>query len=172
VEDTYPWADPELTAAWQSELDLLGEALAAETASESRSLAEAFLAARSARREAAGLSPNQIAYEQRREWLEGGAKYTELAIWRQAGTSSSYEPLSAMAVDDDFDAYDRYERQWSREGDQLVRMADDGGDGRFYYSGWAQAVLLDRLRPDWKADYWEGIPLEALLNEVVVAVAR
>jgi len=34
--------------------------------------------------------------------------------------------------------------------DQISRMADDEGDDRFYYSGMAQAYLLDKLNPSWK----------------------
>jgi hypothetical protein len=30
----------------------------------------------------------------------------------------------------------------------MSRMANDEGGGRFYYSGMAQAVLLDRLSPN------------------------
>ena len=32
----------------------------------------------------------------------------------------------------------------------MTRMASDKGDGRFYYSGMAQAFLLDQLDPTWK----------------------
>jgi hypothetical protein len=43
---------------------------------------------------------------------------------------------------------------------------------RFYYSGMAQAVLLDRLMPDWKVRAWsEGVWLEDLLAEAVRAGA-
>jgi hypothetical protein len=41
---------------------------------------------------------------------------------------------------------------------------------RFYYSGFRQAVLLDRLMPGWKVRMWsEGIWLEDLLREAVRA---
>ena len=40
--------------------------------------------------------------------------------------------------------------RWSRELDQISRMAEDEGDGRFYYSGMAQAYLLDQLHLSWK----------------------
>jgi hypothetical protein len=47
-------------------------------------------------------------------------------------------------------------------------MAGDEGDGRFYYSGFAQAVLLDRLAPGWKAQLFdEGAWLEELLAQAV-----
>jgi hypothetical protein len=47
-------------------------------------------------------------------------------------------------------------------------MADDGADGRFYYSGMAQAMLLDHLMPDWKNQVLnEGVFLEDLLETAV-----
>lgn len=47
-------------------------------------------------------------------------------------------------------------------------MADDVGDGRFYYSGMAQAALLDRLLPDWKEQaLTDGVFLEDLLETAV-----
>jgi hypothetical protein len=46
-------------------------------------------------------------------------------------------------------------------------MAGDDGDGRFYYSGMAQAYLLDRLLPNWKATAFdENIWLDDLLQTV------
>ncbi|NKQ36994.1 MAG: hypothetical protein HF973_15450 [Chloroflexi bacterium] len=50
----------------------------------------------------------------------------------------------------------------------MGRMADDVGDGRFYYSGMAQAALLDRLLPDWKEQaLTDGVFLEDLLETAV-----
>ena len=47
-------------------------------------------------------------------------------------------------------------------------MADDTGDGRFYYSGYAQAVLLDQIDPSWKARaFAPDVFLEDLLAEAV-----
>jgi hypothetical protein len=47
-------------------------------------------------------------------------------------------------------------------------MAADWGDGRFYYSGMAQAVLLDRLMPGWKDQVLvDGVSLEGLLMTAV-----
>jgi hypothetical protein len=45
-------------------------------------------------------------------------------------------------------------------------MADDQGDGRFYYSSMAQAFMLDRLMPDWKQKAFnKGVWIEDLLAE-------
>ena len=78
------------------------------------------------------------------EWLEGLARYTELEIWRQ-GFADGYTSLSETSQLSDFDNYSGFDNRWSQELSQIRRMASDDGDGRFYYSGMAQAYLLDRL---------------------------
>ena len=47
-------------------------------------------------------------------------------------------------------------------------MAKDDGDTRFYYSGLAQAAILDRLAPGWRTRILtEDVWLEDLLKEAV-----
>jgi len=163
----YPWDDKSLQADWQTELDLLAEALRTSDSDQTLELAHRFIEVRAARRDSAKLAPELIAYEQQREWLEGLARYAELEIWRQAQTGN-YTPLSETASLGDFDNYTGFGTRWSQEIDQMRRMANDEGDGRFYYSGMAQAFLLDRLRPDWKSKAFdEDIWLEDLLAEAV-----
>jgi hypothetical protein len=167
-ESRYPWSNGELEQAWQVELDLLHAALEAPTEAEARSLAQQFLARRQSRRDEAHLSSELVAYEAHREWVEGLARYAELEIWHQAARSDLYEPLRPVHELRNFSDYSGFDRRWSQELDQLTRMAGDSGDGRFYYSGMAQAVLLDQLLPDWKTRaLQEPLPLEALLAEAV-----
>ncbi len=62
-----------------------------------------------------------------------------------------------------------YTTHWNREVDQIRRMAGDEGDGRFYYSGMAQAVLLDRFAPGWQAQVFaDGVWLDDLLADAVM----
>lgn len=164
----YPWEGGALGQSWQMELDLLADAARSGSDTQARDLARQFLNVRDARRLSANLSPELVDFEQQREWLEGLAKYTELAIWRQAAASLSYTPSPTISIDPDFKRYATADERWSQELDQATRMAGDEGDGRFYYSGMLQAALLDRLAPDWKshvlpADTW----LEDLLREAV-----
>lgn len=167
AESSYPWEDADLQAGWQTELDLLTAVLQTESETETIELARQFLAQRQERREAAGLTSAQIEYERQREWLEGLARYAELEIWRQAA-NSDYQPHPALVADGDFDGYSGWQTRWSQEVDQIGRMADDVGDGRFYYTGMAQAVLLDRLLPGWKEMIFEdGVFLEDLLATAV-----
>lgn len=167
AEPNYPWSEDAFIDAWQTELDLLAEALRAETEEQSAALAQEFLAHRARRRQNANLAPSLVAYEKQREWLEGLARYVELEIWRQAYQTGAYQPHPAIQDNGDFSNYDTFPRRWTQEIDQVKRMADDVGDGRFYYSGMAQAVLLDRLAPGWKEDVMNNdASLEDLLSVV------
>lgn len=159
------WAiDPAMGDAWQEEIEALVQALEAETNEQAAALAGQFLDRREARRQAHNLDPNMIAYERRLEWLEGLAKYVELESWRQAAGPNGYQPLPAMAEDPDFDGYDGFDSRWSQEVGQMKRQADQEGDTRFYYTGMAQATLLDRLLSGWKEQVIEEeIWLEDLL---------
>jgi hypothetical protein len=164
--DRYPWEDESLQMDWQKELDILADALRSSDRAQAAELVRQFLALRTARRESGDLSPELIAYEQNREWLEGLARYAELEIWKQAATAP-YAPISEAGRLSDFADYGGFDRRWSVELDQITRMATDEGDGRFYYTGMAQAVLLDRLLPSWKLQAFDdGVWLEELLTDI------
>jgi hypothetical protein len=166
-EDRYPWEDTSLQADWQTELDLLAGALRSTDKESTVQLLRQFIDQRRARRERAGLSKDLIAYEQNREWLEGLARYAELEIWRQA-YFTTYAPIPETQALPDFKGYSGIESRWSQEIDQLTRMAKDEGDGRFYYTGMAQAFLLDRFSADWKEKAFEdGVWLEDLCAELI-----
>jgi len=74
-----------------------------------------------------------------------------------------------MQSDPGFKLYRGFTNRWNRELDQMKRMANDEGDGRFYYSGMAQAYLLDRLSPGWKDSLTKDptLNLEFLLSQAV-----
>lgn len=167
LESQYPWENEVLRADWQTELALLADALRVTDPVRTLELAGRFLEVRAARRASAGLSPELIAYEQKREWLEGLARYAELEIWRLA-TANGYLPIPETGDLPRFDGYRGFERRWTNELAQIQRMAGDEGDGRFYYSGMAQAYLLDRLSPGWKATAFDdNIWLDDLLQAIV-----
>ena len=93
-------------------------------------------------------------------------RYAELAIWREASADPAYQPVAALADEPDFADYTGYEARWQRELEQMERMAAQPDEGRFYYSGMAIGVLLDRLQPGWKARALEpGVTLEGVLGE-------
>ena len=167
-QEDYPHDDEAFVADWQAELDLLMAAVRAEDKAETAVLAQQFLDQRAARRMAANLSVPLVDYERQREWAEGLALYNELNILRLAASADEYQPAAGMAEDPEFDGYRTFATRWRQEVSQIGRMAGNEGDGRFYYSGMAQAALLDRLLPDWKAQIFaEGVFLEDLLATAV-----
>lgn len=95
-ESQYPWKNEVLQADWKTELELLVDALQTSDQKQRLELVRRFLEVRAARRASAGLSPELIAYEQKREWLEGLARYAELESWRLA-SANSYLPIPETA---------------------------------------------------------------------------
>lgn len=169
-EDAYPWDATE--AAWKTELDALYQAAKAASKgapeAEVAALASQYLAAREARRSEHALNEGTITYERQREWLEGLAKYSELVIGWEAGKAQDYTAISALQDDPDFKGYRTRDRFWSAQLSEVKRMTNHRGEVRFYYTGFAQGVILDRLMPDWKTRVMdEGVWLEALIAEAV-----
>jgi hypothetical protein len=168
AEERYWSADTAMREAWSAEIQLLTQAVRAKTDDTAMEFVRQFLAQRDERRQLYKLEPALVSYERELEWLEGLAKYIELRIWREAATSPDYEPLAALVDDPDFKAYATFPQRWSQEVDQLQRQANQEGEVRFYYTGMVQALLLDRLVPDWKARILtEAVGVEDLLREAV-----
>lgn len=168
LEDAYPWDDPQLVDSWKKELDLLFQALQADSDSETIELVREFLQLRQERRGMEIITWKEIDYERNREWLEGLAKYSELSLGLAASSSATYQPISGLSQDPDFHAYKNQDRYWTQQVDEIKRRGNQAGESRFYYSGMGQAFLLDRFSPGWKAQIWEeGVWLEDLLADVV-----
>jgi len=168
LEDQYPWEAAESEQHWQEELDLLYRAASAETQVDSADLARQFLDWRVQRRELTGLNPDLIGFEQEREWLEGLAKYAELEVGRVAAETPTYQPLAAIESDPDFQQYSGRANFRETQLAEVKRMTNNDGEVRFYYTGMAQAVVLDRLMPGWKDKaFEEGVYLEALLRQAI-----
>lgn len=117
------------------------------------------------------MTPVQIDYERQREWLEGLAKYAELALGRAAAHAPGYQPVPALAADPEFHRYATRERFWTQQMDETRRLAGRSGETRFYYTGAAQAALLARLMPGWQAQLMvgDGVPEDLLRQAVEVS---
>jgi hypothetical protein len=152
-ESRYPSKDAEFAAAWKSEGELLAEALEAKEDGMASSLVQKFLSIRDTRRRRANLDPALISFEQELEWLERLAKYVEIQF---------YELAASRSAEDDFARYRRPIPFWQWDFLRLKKnLGAQEGDLRFYLSGMAQARLLDRLSPGWKAKALEaGVFLE------------
>jgi hypothetical protein len=167
-EQVYPWDNAGLREDWQTELDTLAKALQASTNEETILLVKEFLEIRQTRRESAALGADLIDFERQREWVEGIGRYAEISAYRLAYEREDYLPVQEIIDAPDFNDYDKYGKRWAREIDQMTRLASDASERRFYYTGMAQAMLLDRLAPGWQSQLFEpGVWLEDLLTEAL-----
>jgi hypothetical protein len=164
VEEIYPFDAME--EPWKEEMDILVQAVLANTETEAIDLTREFLQMRASRR--AGLSPEQVDLERLREWEEGLAKYAELEITRQASSVDSYLAFAGLSQDKDFNNYENQQQFWLAQLKEAKNTQGRSGDTRFYYSGNALAILLDRLMPRWKPRALPGGEyLDDLLQEAV-----
>jgi hypothetical protein len=168
LEENYWEIDDQMSDDWQEEVSLLTQALEAETDSELIELVSKFLEQRQNRRDNYNLDEDMINFERLIEWEEGLAKYVEVGIWKQAYSSPTYQSISEMAQDPDFKDYETFEQRWNQEIMTMKNQANQQGDTRFYYTGMAQAFLLDQLKPDWKTDMMtEDVWLEDILLDAI-----
>jgi hypothetical protein len=167
-EERYVEIDQLMKEDWEAEIDLLVKAINAETDDEVVEFTRQFIALRDERRSDHTMDSDLINFERYNEWLEGLAKYVELEIWRQAYHNPGYTPHSKLNSDPDFRGYETFDSNWKQEIDQLGHQANQQGQTRFYYTGMAQANILDILMPGWKTKIMQnGVFLEDLLREAV-----
>jgi hypothetical protein len=131
-------------ALFAVEGQLLHAALLAETAEDARKKARQFLAVRGLRQ--AELAAPLVDFEKGAESNEGMAEY--------AGVKAVVDGMAAVkekrvAADFSFTDGPRYLRE---KYDRLKSITRVGNNDRlkFYYTGSAQGLLLDRLAPGWK----------------------
>jgi hypothetical protein len=139
----------------------LVNALQATDKQGTRDAAARFLKLRQTRR--AEQDGKIAAYEQATEWIEGLARYAEVALMLHAGQAAPASPDNTIT-------YPAAAEIWQPFLDQLMNpsASPDGFRGRYYLLGAGQAFLLDRLLPDWKTRALnEKAALEGLLQEAV-----
>ncbi len=168
LNERYPYDDDKFAAAWQAELNCLRDAVRATSEADARAQAVRFLDLRQVRRQSANLAADFVNLERQREWGEGFAKYVEMTTFRLTGDVQRYTPTAEILGDPLFNHYQDKNQRMQYEVNQISTIGRQHDEIRFYYSGWAQAALLDRLSPGWKARYFDaGVWLEDLLAEEV-----
>jgi hypothetical protein len=164
----YPWHEMENASGWIEETKLLLEAYNSENMDAARSLVTGFIEKRDHRRRQSRLSKELILYEQKREWLEGLAKYAELIICVSADEDQNYEPVNVIKAVSGFNHYEKRSVKFNRQIGEVRRAASRSGESRFYYGGMLQAVMLDRLMPGWQdAIFDENVYLDDLLRKAI-----
>ncbi len=149
-------AHADFDAAQTAQGAALFEALSAPTAGEAVAAVERFLAARETWRSAAPQGTQAL--ELQLEWLEGTARYADVLL----ALIPAPEPLG------------RGGEAWSQLLGQVREPASvaTGARDRYAALGAAQAFVLDRLHPGWRARVIPGgASLEAMLRAVVDGLA-
>lgn len=164
----YPWNDTVNAYGWIEETNLLIEAYHAKTEEDVKHFVGMFLERRTERRENVPLPVEMIQYEQKREWLEGLAKYAELKIGILAQESKNYAPVAEIELIPEFKNYKGRITDFRKQIEEVKRTVNRTGESRFYYVGMLQAIILDRLMPNWKNEAFnEGGYLDNLLKKSI-----
>jgi hypothetical protein len=160
-EKFYPFENEVFKNAWNEEGSLLASAGKEQDASVRLVLIERFLEVRAKRRSASSLSDELIAFERRLEWLEGLAKYVEIQFAEQGSSLQGDAKSKEYRV-----VRNRLQADFSF---RVRRLGELDGDLRFYLSGAAQAMILDKISPGWKHNIMgkSHIGLEDLLAAVL-----
>ena len=150
----FPYDDVRVVGAYQSlarALLALFRAVDGDGDGGAPRAADAYRAAKQAFREA--LPAADYRYAAFQAWQEGVARYTEYRIGRMVASASDLPPDLRGHVD---------AGRFDRDADQLLRTtlgdlerADLATQRRlaFYAIGMVEALVLDALRPDWRAQY-------------------
>lgn len=163
----YPWDEAVNANGWVEETNLLLDAYTATNDETSKQLLAEFIDKRRERRINANLPIEMIQYEQKREWIEGLAKYAELEIGLVAQEKQDYSPIDGVRKISEFKNYKTWSKYVSRQITEVKRAANRPGESRFYYGGMLQAVILDRLMPEWKNEAFENqVYLDDLLKKI------
>ncbi|HVS10555.1 MAG TPA: hypothetical protein VMS76_11840 [Planctomycetota bacterium] len=166
---SYPVDSPANNAWGRIEGAILREALEAADRARTLELARDFVAVRLRRQR--GLDPALARFERDLELNEGLAEYFACKAIELTDPSSALAPAARERGLDP--------REYGPAGDHLARLRDElgrinaGGRGaarqRFYATGAAQGLLLDRLGVDWKVAVEAGANLETQLARAAEA---
>ena len=149
---------PDLDKQYATEGQALVNALQSTDQQVARDAAARFLELRRTRR--AGQDQEIAAYEQTAEWIEGLARYAEIALMLHASRAAPNQAITYPAAAE----------IWQPFLDQLAKPAasPDGFRGRYYLLGAGQAFVLDRFLPEWKTQVLnEKQSLETILAQAL-----
>jgi hypothetical protein len=148
----FPYEKSEVTESFSHLRDLLLAAVTEKNDGEFDKLANRYRSER--RKFLAQLSPDDHKYLSFQLWQEGIARYTQIMAAEAAG---SYQPTEVYAALPDFESFSAYAARARKETLDELRQADlaKWKRGAFYSFGGAEGLLLDRLNPKWKREYFQ-----------------
>ncbi len=148
----FPYEDPKVARSFAHLRDLL-----LTTVNETNNRKFAKLAARYVRARKkffAQLSPDDHKYLGFQLWQEGIARYTQV---KAAEAAAKYQPAPEYAALKDYEPFDSYAGRARAETLSELRRIDLARSKRVvvYSFGAAEGLLLDKLNPGWKDEYFK-----------------
>lgn len=150
----YPYDNPELAGAFEHLRDSLLEALSEVEQKRFEQLSKQYLKDR--KQFFAQLLPGDHKYFSFQLWQEGVARYTQI---KAAEAAADYQPSVAFAALPDYTPFSTYAlTARARTLDELKQIDITQSKREVFYSfGAAEALLLDRINPSWKDEYFKHL---------------
>jgi hypothetical protein len=150
----YPYENPDLAQSFEYLRDSLLEAVNEVDKPKFEQLSKKYLKDR--KQFFAQLMPGDHKYFSFQLWQEGVARYTQVKAAEAAG---DYQPSAAYAALPDFTPFSSYAlTARARTLDELRHIDITQSKREVFYSfGAAEALLLDRINPTWKDQYFQHL---------------
>ncbi|MBZ5723276.1 MAG: hypothetical protein LAO03_23315 [Acidobacteriia bacterium] len=158
----FPYKKPEIGQAFSKLRDLLLSALSETDGDKFEKLAKQYVEAR--RSFFSKLSPEDKKYFSFQLWQEGIARYTQI---KSAEAAEKYEPTADYKALPDYEPFASYGAKARTETLDELKKADLAEWKRtvVYSFGAAEGLLLDRLHPAWKREYFKNqLSMEAFFE--------
>jgi len=150
----FPYEEPEIAASFAHLRDTLLAALSEVDRQKFAPLAKAYLKER--KQFFAQFLPGDRKYFSFQLWQEGVARYTQI---KAAEAAADYQPSEAFAGLPDYTPFSAYAlTARARTLDELKHIDIAQARREVVYSfGAAECLLLDRLNPNWKVEYFQHL---------------
>jgi hypothetical protein len=147
----FPYEKPEVAQAFSQLRDLLLRALNETNGATFKKLAKEYIEQR--KKFLAQLSPDDHKYLGFQLWQEGIARYTEIKC---AEAAAQYDPTQEFAALADFESFASLAAKARANTLDELKSADLATWKRLavYSFGGAEGLLLDRIHPKWKDEYF------------------
>ncbi len=147
----FPYKNPQVVKSYNEYTEALYAAVKAIDTEQWITLKDKFLKQRQAFKES--LSPNDYKYISFQWYQEGIARYTEYAFLERI--VEEYEPTEEVKSLGDFVPFDSYKKEFFEKHIESVRnlKLEEVGRITVYDVGFAEALILRELNPDWDRNY-------------------
>jgi len=160
----FPYDKPEVAQEFARLRDLLLAAVKEADSSKFTALARQYVAQR--KKFFALVSPDDHKYFSFQLWQEGIARYTQI---KAAEAAAQYQPTAEFAALADYETFSAYAARARKETLDELKQADLAKWKRVvvYSFGGAEGLLLDRIHPNWKEEYFKHpLGTDALFENV------